>query len=303
MKQVILLVLFCGTVFSGLSQTYHKLIRPNTCWDCSWVYSGSPHGCANTVDRIFFPGADTVLDGVNYKVAYAYPMQADPPNGFNCPPYSVSNTAANYHQYIREDTVARKVYIYYQLWGYPSDQVLYDYALQPGDTLKSTFQGNLVVTAVDSVMIATGDYRKRINVFLQFYGNGYYIEGIGGQQGLFTPIFTFEQAGSMLCVKENNVSLWGNYCNSWFVDAAEHQMIVPEIYPNPATNKCTVSWEGPSNEETVISLTDMNGMQVLNKNIHGQSPVEMDVSTLTKGIYLVKIKTYTSVETKKLVIQ
>ncbi len=304
MKKCFLLVLFSAASFFGWSQAYHKFIRPNTYWDCSWVYTGFPAGCANTVNRIFFPGPDTVLEGVTYKIAYAYPMQADPPNGFNCPPYSVSNTAANYHQYIREDTVARKVYIYYPVFILQApDQLLYDFSLKPGDSLLSAFQGNWAVTSVDSVMLSTGEYRRRTNFMVPTLGYGYYIEGIGGQQGLFTPIFTFEQAGSMLCVKENNVSLWGNYCNSWFVDVPEHRMIVSEIYPNPSTNTCIVSWKDPSNGEIVISLTDMNGIQVLNKSIHGHSSVEMDVSALTKGIYLVKITTSSGVEKRKLLIR
>ena len=38
-------------------------------------------------------------------------------------------------------------------------------------------------------------------------------------------------------------------------------------------------------------------------NFHNQNPLEMDVSSLSAGIYLVKIQAVAGIEVKKLVIQ
>jgi LEA14-like dessication related protein len=47
----------------------------------------------------------------------------------------------------------------------------------------------------------------------------------------------------------------------------------------------------------------MKGEQVMQRKFQNPTPVEMDVSMLAKGIYLVKIQTGAGIESKKLVIE
>ena len=75
------------------------------------------------------------------------------------------------------------------------------------------------------------------------------------------------------------------------------------IYPNPATNKITISTNRKLPGETTISIINISGQQLMQARFQNQTKFEMDVSTLSKGIYLVKIQTNTGIETKKLVIQ
>jgi photosystem II stability/assembly factor-like uncharacterized protein len=75
------------------------------------------------------------------------------------------------------------------------------------------------------------------------------------------------------------------------------------IYPNPATNKVSIETKSNLQEETIVCIFNMNGAILQQDKFQSQNLVEMDVSTLAKGIYLLKIQTKAGVETKKLVVQ
>jgi len=76
-----------------------------------------------------------------------------------------------------------------------------------------------------------------------------------------------------------------------------------EIYPNPANSRVTFSSNSNLPGENNISIFNSTGRQLLSKKFRNQNKIEMDVSQLTKGIYLVKMQTNAGVEARKLVIQ
>jgi hypothetical protein len=75
------------------------------------------------------------------------------------------------------------------------------------------------------------------------------------------------------------------------------------IYPNPATNKISIATNSNLQGETTICIFNMNGALLQQKMFQSQNLIEMDVSNLAKGFYLVKIQTKKEIETKKLVVQ
>jgi photosystem II stability/assembly factor-like uncharacterized protein len=75
------------------------------------------------------------------------------------------------------------------------------------------------------------------------------------------------------------------------------------LYPNPATNRITISTDKLLSGETTISVINISGQQLIQAIFRNQDKFEMDVSNLAKGIYLVKIQNNVGIETKKLVIQ
>ena len=75
-----------------------------------------------------------------------------------------------------------------------------------------------------------------------------------------------------------------------------------KVYPNPANEKITFDFQRKLPEETIISLFDINGKQIIQDKFRNQNPVELDVRTLSKGIYMVKFQTSAGIENKKLVI-
>ncbi|MEI7981064.1 MAG: T9SS type A sorting domain-containing protein [Bacteroidota bacterium] len=74
------------------------------------------------------------------------------------------------------------------------------------------------------------------------------------------------------------------------------------VFPNPANNKISIASGNWLPGETMISVINMKGEQVIQRNFQNQNPVEMDVSMLPKGIYLVKMQTRAGIETEKLEI-
>lgn len=75
------------------------------------------------------------------------------------------------------------------------------------------------------------------------------------------------------------------------------------IFPNPASKKITITGLIIPKEEICINIFNINGEKVMNEWFLNQFQVEMDVSKLTPGIYLVKIQTRDEMEVKKLVIE
>ena len=76
-----------------------------------------------------------------------------------------------------------------------------------------------------------------------------------------------------------------------------------EMFPNPATDQIIVAINYELNEESFVRIFDINGQQVIHHNFQNQKLIEIDVSALPEGIYLVKIQTKEGMEVKKVLIQ
>lgn len=62
------------------------------------------------------------------------------------------------------------------------------------------------------------------------------------------------------------------------------------VYPNPATNILNFDWETTTNQNYTLQVTDVLGKVVNTKQILAdQSTSQLDISTLTKGVYLYQI--------------
>jgi photosystem II stability/assembly factor-like uncharacterized protein len=73
------------------------------------------------------------------------------------------------------------------------------------------------------------------------------------------------------------------------------------LFPNPANSTITINTADNTNGLQVkISVLNCNGMQVIKGKYHNL-PVQMDISALAAGIYLLRIETANAVETRKLI--
>lgn len=72
-----------------------------------------------------------------------------------------------------------------------------------------------------------------------------------------------------------------------------------QVYPNPANDYLTI--ELANNENTNISLINILGEMVLNKQINNSEKIEL--SNLSKGIYFLSIQNLTGKATQKLIIK
>ncbi len=77
------------------------------------------------------------------------------------------------------------------------------------------------------------------------------------------------------------------------------------VFPNPVGNTLTVDLALPRPEKGTISITDVSGRVIINRQFAGtDNPViTMDVTHLDAGIYLVTASTGTSTYTKRIVVQ
>jgi photosystem II stability/assembly factor-like uncharacterized protein len=74
------------------------------------------------------------------------------------------------------------------------------------------------------------------------------------------------------------------------------------IYPNPADNHVTISNFAKVSGEIIITIYNSTGRSVIHKLSRNQNSVEIDVSNLANGIYLVLIQTRDGSGINKLVI-
>ncbi|MEP2936701.1 MAG: T9SS type A sorting domain-containing protein [Gilvibacter sp.] len=75
------------------------------------------------------------------------------------------------------------------------------------------------------------------------------------------------------------------------------------MYPNPANDYFTLSWD-PINRITAVEVYDFSGKRLINLPIDAfDSEQTIDVSSLSRGIYLVRVFNEDTMATKKLVIK
>ncbi|MCU0421830.1 MAG: alpha-amylase family glycosyl hydrolase [Bacteroidia bacterium] len=73
-----------------------------------------------------------------------------------------------------------------------------------------------------------------------------------------------------------------------------------DIYPNPAKN--TLNIQALKQNITHIKLLDLSGKEVINQH-HHNNLVNLDISHITPGLYLIQISYETHVETRKIIIE
>lgn len=62
------------------------------------------------------------------------------------------------------------------------------------------------------------------------------------------------------------------------------------LFPNPANNSVSISYEGRQSVNAAIAVYDIAGRLVLQDNIRAQNEVSLDLSSLNSGTYLVQIQ-------------
>ncbi len=73
------------------------------------------------------------------------------------------------------------------------------------------------------------------------------------------------------------------------------------LYPNPAVDNVTISADSPI---TSVELFTFNGSQAMKQAVNGSSTsIDLNVSSLPQGIYIVRIVTGNKTITKRLIKQ
>ncbi len=206
MRQFILPFIILFGTFYSISQTsiYHPFPDSDAVWNFHYHAYCFYNGDGDDNYSIVMTG-DTLINGENYHQLKTPFIES----------YSTGNCGYNqigYRGAIREDVVEKKVY--YVPPASTSEELLYDFNLEVGDTVKGYINTSLmpddvdVVLSIDSVLVGS-TYRKRWNIN-NCYGISI-IEGVGSTYGLFMPSpgCTPDQASfSLTCLQQNGQPLY-----------------------------------------------------------------------------------------------
>lgn len=297
MKKIYFLTVSIFFVCKLVGQTYHPLIRSTISWDVMFRFAENLCNY-NRGYRYHFEG-DTTISGKTYNLITANPIvsvSTVPPNSlaYYCPPYAADENkkldafSGYYSALLREDSLQRKVFIYEPNYG---ELLLYDFNLKAGDTLRSSAEGGLHAFAVDSVKLVTllnGEVRKKFYLkYMPGYPETYYIEGVGGSQGLQfhldNPGFGFGGGHDPTCITENKLPLWGSTCIGTVGVPKYHNDQLINVFPNPAKDVLYI--ENKNSESSLICILDLSGRILLSKKLIS-SKEEMDITSLPAGAYM-----------------
>ncbi len=288
---------FLGCIAAS-AQSYHPLIRPDAYWDVQ--HADNSQICNASGGYQYFFQGDTVVAATEYTIVRAHPIISLVPIPY-CPPYVIDSSITTIAVLMREDTIARTVHVFDP--NSQSDQLLYDFTLQAGDTLHSEYAGagaTLIVDSVGTIELGNGAVRN-----IHYLDNDqFYIESIGGSQGLwFSMQLGISFAYVPLCVRENGVTLWGDQCFGYLgsvgIEPLEAQPIGIEVFPNPANDHCTIEFShGPAD----LQLIDATG-RIVRQWPAASSPFQLDLSSFHPGIYLIRTEHADQQGQKKVIIQ
>jgi len=274
------------------AQDYHPLIRSNTYWDVMTASSWEP--CLFVSGGRYFFEGDTVLDGLHYSIVREFQILSFGTGGF-CPPYAVDGSISVITHFMREDTIAKKVFIYDEWFG---DVLLYDFSLDVNDTLISPIMPPLVVDSIGYVTLLNGEQRKIFHFY--FSDHGYYIESIGGSSGLFNilpkPFDIFDLPG---CVLDNGDwlfnfgDIWGTECYL-YVGINEHRKSDRAIiYPNPVKSGGYITLK-VKDVISMLTIIDIHGRRVEEIDVTTSNPFNeyiISINNFKKGIYFIELQT------------
>ncbi len=230
--------------------------------------------------------------------------------------FSFPQYTNQFYGYVWDDTLTKKVYYTDTLplnFTPTANNILYDYFNKNiGDSLwwKPIGHPNTanipkyLITSIDSVMI-NAKYHKRYTINFTPYMPSYplqVIEGIGSFRGAWNCMFSdFEQGSRLICVSFGTSGLSVSNYTSFTNTAAgcgtlnatqEIETPIFSVYPNPATNKIEIK----GIEINEILIFDVFGKLVLQNNSTEQI---IDVNSLEKGIYFLKLRSGKSTYTSK----
>jgi hypothetical protein len=214
---------------------------------------------------------------------------------------------------------------YYSFWWEKNDSVfqrcqhygnindttmlLYDFNLEEGDTFHIDEYYDMM--KVDSIRyLDFGDTPRKYWFFniQSTYGYVTWIEGVGEWGNFSLPLNVVSSSSTqLLCFHENGNLVYQNpnfnscYVNTTSVPSITKSQGLLNLFPNPATTQITLNL--PENKaNATYTLYDMQGrIQLTGKTSNTQT--EINVATLPRGLYILKIITEKEIITKKIVLQ
>jgi hypothetical protein len=263
-----------------------------------WHYVGN---CKVLDDNNLFISGDTIIGPYTYHKLLK--------NGFMWSPLCPNPPGYYYFgQYwgaFRQEIANKKVYL--NIGGV--DTLAYDFNLNIGDTMISCIEGynNLTIYSIDSILI-DNSYRKAYwvatvdsSVFT------WIIEGIGSQQGAFSPPFYWDEYGNELyCVKVNGQTIYppvpGYICSLVSIEESNHVENELLVYPNPFSEMATIQTKNYLMNATLSMFNSFGELVKEMRNISGQT-ILLQRNNLPHGLYyILLLQNNKVIKTSKIII-
>jgi len=118
-------------------------------------------------------------------------------------------------------------------------------------------------------------------------------------------------SGRMFVTFSSNYTItapgWEAYYETDLVSIVENESIRNfQLYPNPTSNLVNLSWYSDANSYSKVSITDLSGKILILRDMtskEGNNKLELDVSELSNGIYLIELVSESKKVQRKLIIQ
>jgi hypothetical protein len=182
MKKLLLFIAVCAALsLSAQTSTYQPFPEGNASWNISYTQAMCPLGGDAYENFSIVMTGDTMINGQVYHKLFTPYVYADISGG--C-------TQAHFEGYkgaIRQDIPNKKVY-FLPPTDFTVEQLLYDFTMEVGDTVKGYLSGGWmednVVVSIDSVLVGQ-NFHKRwlVNPCYDIY----LIEGVGCSCWNFCP--------------------------------------------------------------------------------------------------------------------
>ena len=108
----------------------------------------------------------------------------------------------------------------------------------------------------------------------------------------------------LLCVHHNDSFIYMTDpvlgCEQLVTSVPEYPDVSMKLYPNPTGNTLHVAFEGTDNPQGTLTVNDITGMVVLNRECH-DAATQIDVSGLSPGLYVICFRNEKGVIVRKFV--
>ncbi|HLG33365.1 MAG TPA: T9SS type A sorting domain-containing protein [Bacteroidia bacterium] len=304
MKRIFFFLLFIISIsVEAQTSVYHPFPDSNAAWNIYLYW-----GCfGNPLEKYYSYtiNGDTIINGNNYhKLSVPAVIMTGCSSGGVYPGYSAG--------YIRQDISNKKVFFVPPLNNDTVEQLLYDFNLVVGDTVKGYLvylcpSDVITIIAMDSVLI-NGTFRKRWETTPSWLNGYYFIEGIGSLYGLLESICPGVESPntSLTCFKQNGLTLYPDSsinCNliDGIINISGDDISLIEISPNPFHNFINIK----NNQAKELSITIFSsiGEVVHRTTLMKDAATAINLSGLAAGIYLVTAQSDKNFTSRKIIKQ
>lgn len=187
----------------------------------------------------------------------------------------------------------------------------YDFTLGLNDTFPSIDLSNPIVDSVSTITLLNGQTRKYMEL-----SNGFktyrWIDGIGDIENGFSYLYDFEGGyNEFVCLRDSTGMVYVKNPIIWDCDSltgynpvgivTTSQSLDFEILPNPTTDIINITTNDLETFDLTVQVINPLGQIVISKQMDKGASTTIDLSTLDKGLYVLKISNDTAVKVKKII--